>query len=202
MTILIIIATAIISFMGFKNPQLISKWVFSPYRVKHNNELSRFISHMFIHADLSHLLFNMISFFMFGAMIEGELDIHFGNSNGMIHFLILYFVGGLFSTLWPYIRNQENVNYLSLGASGAVSAVVFAGIMWNPTMKMGLIFLPIMIPAYIFGPLYLAFEFWMFKRQKTNIAHDAHIGGAVFGVLYILLINADKGREFLHSIMS
>ena len=59
-----------------------------------------------------------------------------------------------------------------------------------------------MIPAYIFGPLYLAFEFWMFKRQKTNIAHDAHIGGAVFGVLYILLINADKGREFLQSIMS
>jgi membrane associated rhomboid family serine protease len=201
MTIFIIIATAILSFKCFKDSQMMSKWLFSPYRVKHSNELHRFVSHMFIHADLSHLLFNMISLFMFGEMIEGEFYLHFGATNGLIYFIILYLAGGLFSTLWPYIRNQENPNYLSLGASGAVSAVVFAGIMWNPTMKMGLIFLPIMIPAYIFGPLYLAFEFWMFKRQKSNIAHDAHIGGAVFGVLFILLINAEKGSEFLQQIL-
>ena len=85
-------------------------------------------------------------------------------------------------------------------ASGAVSAVIFAAILWNPRMRLSFFFIPIGIPAYIFGPLYLAFEFYMDKRGGSGIAHDAHIGGAVFGILYVLFINIDKGKEFFAAI--
>jgi membrane associated rhomboid family serine protease len=120
----------------------------------------------------------------------------------MVHFAIVYFFGGIFASLFPYTRNHENQNYTSLGASGAVSSVVFAAILWNPTMKLALLFLPIPIPAYIFGPLYLAFEYFALRRGKGNIAHDAHIGGALFGILYVLLIEPSKGSEFVQLIFN
>jgi membrane associated rhomboid family serine protease len=200
-TLIIIILTVLISMQGFNNQEFMYKLSLSPYDIKHNKKGSKFLTYMFVHADWAHLLFNMISFYMFGELMETELKATFGLQVGNIHFLILYFIGGIFSTFWPMIRNQDNPNYLSLGASGAVSSIIFAAMLWNPTMELGLIFLPgIMIPAYIFGPLYLAFEFLAFKRQKTNIAHDAHIGGAVFGIIYILLINFEKGKVFFNQI--
>ena len=81
-----------------------------------------------------------------------------------------------------------------------MSAVIFAAILWDPQMELMIMFLPIPIPAYIFGPLYLAFEYWADRRGGTGIAHDAHIGGAIFGVLYVLIINIDKGKEFLSAL--
>jgi len=199
-TILIIIVISIISIIGFKDNQLLSKYAFSPYLCKHQQNYYRFFSHVFIHADWQHLLFNMISFYMFGQLIENSFLFTYGTSIGALHYFILFFAGGLFSTIWPYITNQNNSNYVSVGASGAVSAIIFAGVLWNPTMQMGLIFLPIPIPAYIFGPLYLAFEYWAFKKSASNIAHDAHIGGALFGIAYTLLINHQKGIDFIHLI--
>lgn len=89
---------------------------------------------------------------------------------------------------------------MSLGASGAVSAVIFAAILWNPTMKLHLLFIPIGIPAYIFGPLYIAYEIYMDKRGNTGIAHDAHIGGAIFGILFVLFTNIDAGKRFIDLI--
>jgi len=89
---------------------------------------------------------------------------------------------------------------MSLGASGAVSAVVFACILWNPSMELRFLFIPFTIKAWLFGILYLAFEYYMAKRGNSNIGHDAHFGGAVFGILYILLINLDKGKEFISTI--
>jgi membrane associated rhomboid family serine protease len=157
---------------------------------------------MFIHADWAHLIFNMFSLYFLGQILAFSFTNSFGQEGGMIHFAILYFFGGIFASLFPYIRNHENPNYTSLGASGAVSAVVFAAILWNPTMKLALLFLPIPIPAYIFGPLYLAFEYFALRKGKGNIAHDAHIGGALFGILYVLLIDPSKGSEFIQLIMS
>jgi membrane associated rhomboid family serine protease len=124
----------------------------------------------------------------------------YGTVSGELHFIVLYILGGVFATLIPYMRNQDNIHYRSLGASGAVSAIIFAAIIWNPTMQLGLLFIPIPIPAYIFGPLYLAFEYWADRKGGTGIAHDAHIGGAIFGVLYVLIINIDKGKEFFSLI--
>jgi len=197
---IIIIVTVLVSLNAFSKSFILDKMVYSPYRVKHEKEYYRLLSHMFIHADSVHLIFNMMSLYFLGSFLENELIFSFGSIGGEVHFLILYFFGGLFSTLIPFSRNQDNSNYRALGASGAVSAVIFAAIIWNPTMKLSLLFLPIPIPAYIFGPIYLAFEYWADRRGGTGIAHDAHIGGAIFGVIYVLIINIDKGKEFLSVI--
>ena len=197
---IIIIVTVLVSLNAFNKSLVLDKMVYSPYRVKHEKEYYRLVSHMFIHADSVHLIFNMMSLYFLGSFLENELMFSFGSIGGEVHFLILYFFGGLFSTLIPFSRNQDNSNYRALGASGAVSAVIFAAIIWNPTMKLSLLFLPIPIPAYIFGPIYLAFEYWADRRGGTGIAHDAHIGGAIFGVIYVLIINIDKGKEFLSVI--
>lgn len=212
-TLIIIIATVLVSLQGFNNQEFMYKMALSPYEVKHYKKSYKLITHMFVHADWAHLLFNMISFYYLGDallyltaspanQISDGLIATYGFPMGTAHFLVLYFLGGLFATLWPMVRNQDNPNYLSLGASGAVSSVIFAMILWNPTIELGIIFLPgISFPAYIFGPIYLAFEFWAFKRGKSNIAHDAHIGGAVFGIIYILIINIDKGKELFNLIL-
>jgi membrane associated rhomboid family serine protease len=200
-TLIIVVLTVLISLQGFKSNSFINKTAFSPFLVKHQGEHLRIVSHIFVHADWAHLLFNMISFYLFGELMEAQLYSKYGFLLGNVHFSVIYFVGGLAATVIPFIRNRDNGNYLSLGASGAVSSIIFAAILWNPTMELGLFIIPgLFIPAYIFGPLYLAFEFYAFRRGKTNIAHDAHIGGAIFGVIYILFINIDKGKELMDLI--
>jgi membrane associated rhomboid family serine protease len=200
--LIIIISTVAVSFIAFKDKALNEKMMFSPYKVQHDKEYMRLITHIFIHGDVFHLMFNMFSLYFLGTFLENELtnNMYFEPNQGMLHFLIIYFFGGLFSTLIPFIRNKNNPEYLSLGASGGVSAVIFAAIIWAPTLPLSIMFFPIPIPAYIFGPIYLAFEFWADRKGNTGIAHDAHIGGAVFGVLYVLIINIDKGKQLVDLI--
>ena len=189
----------LVSVQGFNSPALINKMTFSPYQIKHQNQHGRFVSHLLIHADWGHLFFNMFTFYFFGSYMEMVLKMTYGVQAGSIHFLILFLVGGLFATLWPYKRNQDNPNYQSLGASGSVAAVLFAFVLWSPNESLYIMAL-FPIKAYVFGPLYLAFEYYAFRKGRSNIAHDAHIGGALFGVAYILLINFDKGKEFFAQI--
>jgi membrane associated rhomboid family serine protease len=201
--------TLIISMLAFQNSSMLNRMMFIPYDCKNNKNYSRFYTHMFIHADWMHLLFNMISLYFLGDAllnappfiyqnVNGGLVHEFGLQFGQLHFVLMYLFGGLFSTIIPYFRNKDNPNYRSLGASGAVSAVIFASIIWNPGMELQLMFIPVGIPAYIFGPLYLLYEYWADKKGSTGIAHDAHIGGAVFGIFYILLIDIDKGKAFFN----
>lgn len=209
--IIIIAVTVLTSYKAFNDGEIRGKFIYSPYRCKHNREYYRTVTHLFIHADITHLLFNMMSLYFLGSIflsapgatyvgIDAGLMETYGFIGGQVHFVILYFIGGLFATLIPYARNQDNPHYLALGASGAVSSVIFAAIIWNPTMELNLLFIPIGIPAYIFGPLYIAFELYMDKRGNSGIAHDAHIGGAIFGILYILFINIDKGKQLIDLI--
>lgn len=200
-TYIIIGITLLISIQGFNSREFSGKMAFSPYLAKHRNEQVRFITHMFVHADWGHLFFNMLSFYMFGRFMELELVNMYGLPKGETVYIGLYILGGLFATLWPFVRNQDNPSYFSVGASGAVAAVIFACIIWLPDLRMGLIILPIMVPGYIFGPIYLAIEFFAFRYGKSNIAHDAHIGGALFGIIYILIINIDKGKDFVNYII-
>ena len=198
--LIIIFVTVGISLMAFNNRAMMDKMLFIPYDCKHNNNYSRIFSHILIHADWAHLLFNMFSLYFLGEFLVKSFIFEYGEMMGQFHFLSLYILGALFATLIPYVRNQDNPNYRSLGASGAVSAVIFGAIIWNPTMEIGLLFIPFAIPAYIFGPLYLLYEFYADKKGKTGIAHDAHIGGAIFGIGYVLIINLDKGKEFIATI--
>ncbi len=198
----------VISIAAFNNRSLMERMMYIPYEVKHEKQHQRIFTHMFIHADWGHLIFNMLSLYFLGNAflyapcnyyvgIDCGLIETYGIMKGSIHFMVLFILGGLFATLIPYIRNQDNPSYRSLGASGAVSAVIFASIIWNPGMKLMFFFIPVAIPAYIFGPLYLLYEYFADKRGGSGIAHDAHIGGALFGIFYVIIINFDKAYSFL-----
>tara|TARA_B110000285_G_scaffold231625_1_gene300771 strand:- start:35 stop:667 length:633 start_codon:yes stop_codon:yes gene_type:complete len=201
--ILIILAVVGVSLYAFKNRELQNKMLYIPYDCKHNGRYSTMFTHIFIHADTNHLMFNMFSMYFLGdVLLNYGLINSYGVFVGQAHFLALFILGGLFATLIPYIRNQDNPNYRSLGASGAVSAIIFAAIMWNPGMKLNIMFIPIDIPAVVFGPLYLLYEFYAAKKGNTGIAHDAHIGGAMFGVIYVLIINFGKGTDFLEAVLN
>lgn len=212
---IILIITVIISLVALNNQQLLNRYMFIPYDVKHHKKFGRYVSHLFIHADIGHLAFNMFSLYFLGEFlltvgpgmmtksgvpIDEGLMSKYGLINGQIHFVILYFAGGIAATIIPFIRHQDNMHYKSLGASGAVSAVVFAAIFWNPNVELQLLFIPIPIKAWLFGLIYLGIEYYMDRRGGGRIAHDAHIGGALFGVLYVLIINIDKGKEFIQAI--
>ena len=194
---IIIVITVLISFQANKNPDLKQRFLYIPYQLKHNNEYYRLISHIFIHADISHLAFNMISLYFLGSTLSFYFIDYYGLQLGTAYLLILYFAGAIFASLPSFFKHQDNSLYRSLGASGAVSAVIFAAILWDPSMSLGILFIPFPIPAYIFGPIYLAVEYFSMKRGGTGIAHDAHLGGAVFGILFVLLLNINKGKEFL-----
>jgi membrane associated rhomboid family serine protease len=194
---IIIAITVLISFRANKNPDLKQRFLYIPFQLKHNNEYYRLISHIFIHADISHLAFNMISLYFLGSTLSYYFIDYYGLQLGTSYLLILYFAGAIFASLPSFFKHQDNSLYRSLGASGAVSAVIFAAILWDPSMSLGILFIPFPIPAYIFGPIYLAVEYFSMKRGGTGIAHDAHLGGAVFGILFVLLLNINKGKEFL-----
>ena len=195
-TEIIVILTCLISWQAINNLDLRDQFLFVPYAVKHNNEFYRILSHVLVHADFSHLVFNMISLFYLGGYLEAEL-INTYESVGIYYYIILYISGGVAATVFPYFKNSDNPMYRSLGASGAVSAVIFATILWEPQLELMLMFIPIPIKAYVLGPIYLAIEYYSMRKGASGIAHDAHLGGALFGILFVLLIDSNKGIEFL-----
>lgn len=199
-TYIIIGITVLFSLKGFSDTYFTDKYLYKPVAVKHDNEWYRIFSHMLLHADHAHLFFNMFALFGFGKLVEQYYWFYCGHNVGTFYFWGLYLIGGMFSTLIPYYRHQENPAYRSLGASGAVSAVIFAAILLQPTGSIYLFFIE--MPAYIFGPLYLAFEIWSDRRGKSGIAHDAHIGGALFGIGYVILTNFEAVKSTFYQLMS
>jgi len=187
-TTIIIIINVIVSLMAFSNVELKSKMLFSPYAVKHRKQFSRIFTHAFIHADYTHLIFNMVALYFLGEVVENYLIVLYGGK-GYIYYLLLYLVAIPASSLPAMYKHSEDPNYLSLGASGAVTAVVFAAIILVPLMDLRLFLIPIPIKGFIFGVLYLIFETYASKTGMMNIAHDAHIAGAVCGLIFILFID-------------
>lgn len=166
--------------------------IFYPPAISSNKQFYRFITCGFIHADYGHLIFNMISLYLFGQFVETGFDFIFG-PGGKILYLVMYLLALIFSLLPTYAKNKDNHSYRSLGASGAVSAVIFAGIMLEPNNKIGLLILPVMIPGFVFGPLYLIVSAWLDKRGRDNINHSAHIWGALFGVAFLIIAGYVSG---------
>ena len=198
-TLIIIIVTVIISFIAFNNEELKYKLAFSPYSYKNNNSWWQIISHGFVHADMMHLFFNMYVLYIFGEVVEAYFI--YNSSMGILFFLSLYIGGLLFAALPALIKHNDNSIYVSLGASGAVSSLVFTFIILDPLREMGIIFLPgVWIPGFIFGVLYLIAEHYMNKKAKTNIAHDAHIAGAIFGLIYIGFYDYHNYLNFFNTI--
>ena len=184
-TLIIIIATSIISFVAFSNHNLLDQFIFYPPAVR-RGQWYRFFSCGLIHADFGHLIFNMISLYMFGEAVESKFVGAFGQM-GKLVYLGMYVLALAASVIPTYINNKDNYHYRSLGASGAVSAVIFAGILFFPLARLGLFFIPIGIAGFLFGILYLFVSGWLDKRGGGNINHSAHIFGALFGVGFTII---------------
>ena len=168
----IFVLTLITTIMAFSNETLYGKLMLHPYSVSKGKYLYTIITSGLIHKDWMHLAFNMLSFYFFAFQLEGII--------GHWQFAVLYFASMILSDLPSIQKHRDDSWYNSLGASGAISAVVFSAILFNPRGEMGLLFLPFTIPAWIFGILYLVYCHFASKHARDNINHDAHFYGALF----------------------
>ncbi|UAY53174.1 rhomboid family intramembrane serine protease [Ferruginibacter albus] len=186
-TIIILLINIIVSLLGFYNRNITEKAIMWPYGVKRHQQYYRFISSGFIHADFMHLFFNMFTFYFFGQNLE-KIFIY-GRLGGSISFIILYFLALIVSDLPSYFKHKDDSNYLSLGASGAVSAVVFGSILFMPWDSI-YIWGAIKISAALYAVLYIVYCVYMSKRNIGNVNHDAHLWGSLFGLIFTFLIVA------------
>ena len=196
-TTAIIAITCLISFAAFSSPKIMNDLIMWTTEVKEKNQWYRFITSGFLHGDFMHLIFNMITLFLFGQkIVEPSCE----ELSGKWMYLVLYFGGMIIADIPSYLKHKDDYHYRSLGASGAVSAVVFAGILFFPTMKMGFFFIPPIIPAYIFGPLYLLYCVYSAKQSRDNINNYAHLWGALFGLAFPLALHPELLQRMLSQI--
>ena len=198
-TIIILVFTCIISLMAFNNRALFNKLIFNPFAIQHSKEWYRFLTGGIIHADFLHLAVNMFVLYSFGGIVEMYYAQVFGE-NAVGYFLMLYVGGLLFSVLPTYNRNKDNFSYNGLGASGAVSAVVFSFILFDPMQKLCLYGL-LCLPGIIFGVLYLVYCYYMNKKGGSNVNHDAHMWGAVFGFCFTILLKPTLFLAFVERLL-
>lgn len=198
-TLIIIVITALVSFSAFNNQRMMDQLIFYPPAVK-RGQWYRFFSCGLLHADIGHLIFNMLALYLFGhgsaietgkgtfqTGVEFQFGYIFGESGKFIY-LGMYLLALAASLLPTYVKNKDNYHYRSLGASGAVSAVVFASILFNPMMGIGLFFIPVYIAGFIFAILYLFISNWLERRGQDSINHSAHIFGALFGLGFTIIV--------------
>lgn len=185
-TLIILLLTCVISFTAFSNEKITNDMIFYPTAVTNHNQWYRFITCGFIHADFMHLAFNMYTFYLFGDMVERAFTAIYGEM-GKALYIVMYISSLVVCLLPTYFKHRNDYYYRSLGASGAVSAVIFIGIFLNPTMGMGIFPIPFHIPAFIFRPLYLGISAYLAKKGHGNINHSAHIWGAVYGVVFLVI---------------
>ncbi|MEI3155148.1 MAG: rhomboid family intramembrane serine protease [Odoribacter sp.] len=194
LTYFIIAVTFVISIICFSNNRLFDKLSLKPYRVIHAKEWYRIITHGFVHADWIHLLVNMFTFWSFGQYMESAFQ-YLGF--GIWGFLLLYFGGMFVASISDLIKYRNTGWYTSIGASGAVSSVLFSAIFLNPWDKI-LLFAAIPIPGILFGVLYLFYCQYMARRGGDNINHNAHFYGAVYGFILPILLEPRLFQMFLN----
>ncbi|OWP63459.1 rhomboid family intramembrane serine protease [Hymenobacter amundsenii] len=190
-TLVLAVLTVGISLYAWSNPEFLDSWILEPYRIRRQGgEWYRFITSGFLHADFTHLLFNMIAFYSFSRVVENIFAYAFGPTAGLLWFLLLYLGGIVVSDIPTYLRHRDDPGYRSLGASGGVSAVIFAAILFNPAAGLYIFPLPFEIPGFLFGLLYLAYSYYMSQRRAggDNINHDAHFYGALYGIVLTLIL--------------
>jgi membrane associated rhomboid family serine protease len=196
MNIFIILITVLVSILAFGNGVLIDRLKFNAYAIKYRNESWRFVSYALVHAGWMHLLINMWVLYSFGNIVEMSLRNIFG-LKGVVYYLLLYVGGVLFAVLVDFGKQKENAYYSAVGASGAVSAVVFASILIYPVAGIYLFPIPFAVPAWLFGILYLLYSAYMQKNGHDHVGHTAHLWGAVFGLVFTLIVVPGVWSNFI-----
>jgi membrane associated rhomboid family serine protease len=202
MTLIIVIITVIISVLAFNSEEVMSRLMLNPYQVAHKREWYRIFTHGFLHADWTHLIINMIVLYSFGTGVERQFQ--YLKMSGYINspaltYSILYFSGIVISSLITLVRHRNNRWYNSVGASGAVSAVIFTSIFFAPLDRL-YFFAVLPIPGIVFAILYLVYSSYMSRRNRDNINHDAHFLGAVFGLVFPILIDTELVSHFINQL--
>lgn len=200
-TLIILIATGLVSWRAFENTSLLQKLLHHPYSVKHNKEYYRLFSHMLVHSGVPHLLLNMFVFYSFGRVVESVLRMQYGVATGSLYFILLYVLGGLAASLPSMRKHSDDYSYSAVGASGAVSSVMMAFMIMYPTQEIAFFFI-ISMPAFIGVFVFFLLEHLMAKNMKTNIAHDAHIWGALFGILFVAILDIDFLVRFVQQVQA
>ncbi len=186
-TIGLIIANVIFSLIGFSNAALVDKTIMWPYRVARENQYIRFITSGFLHADFMHLFFNMFTLYFFGRNIEIIFSMY--GLGGNLTYLALYFLALIISDIPSYIKHKDDYNYRSLGASGAVAAVIFATIVFSPWSSIYL-YGAVKISAAVYAALFIVYCVYMGKKSGSHINHDAHLWGSLFGLVFTIILIA------------
>lgn len=186
---IIFVITLATSLMAFSNHNIYGNFILNPYGVSRGQRVYTVITSGLIHKDWNHLFFNMLSYYFFAFMLEGLI--------GHWQFGVLYVLSLILSDLPSIQKHKEDIWYNSLGASGAISAVVFSFIMFAPTAKMSLLFLPIPMPAWVFGGLYLVYCHFASKHARDNVNHDAHLYGALSGIVITFALHHNIFNEFV-----
>ncbi|MEO6171497.1 MAG: rhomboid family intramembrane serine protease [Arenimonas sp.] len=194
--LIIIVLTCVISYTAFNNSKLMADWILSPYKVKRDRQYYRYITYGFLHADGMHLLFNMITLYFFGRVMEGFYTSELGPFG-----YVLFYLGGIIVSVLPSAtQHQKDPAYATLGASGAVSAVLFAYILFEPWTTLLIFFVP--CPAIIYAVLYVAYSIWLDKKGGDNVNHSAHLWGAAYGVAATLVIQPSVLSHFINQLMN
>ena len=196
LTFILIGVTVLVSWLAFDRPALLERLILWPPAIDRKKQYDRLLTHGFIHADWSHLLFNMITLYFFGRVIEREISALIGP----IGFVLFYLSAIVIAILPTYLRHRHDPHYRSLGASGAVSAVLFAYILLRPWAMIIVFVLPMPAIAYAVG--YVAYSFWMDRRGGDNINHSAHLSGAIYGVLFMLFMDPAVGAAFVQRLLN
>lgn len=186
-TLTLIFANIAISLWAFYgNPIYFERFAEWPYQIVHNKRYYQIITSAFLHANFMHLFFNMFALFTFGSYLELFFVENFGSFEGSLYFFLIYFISLLFGSILTVIFHYNNPQYVAVGASGAVSGIVFSYIIFFPKSMLYVFFIP--MPAYLFAFLWIAFSIYGMKSKLGNIGHEAHLGGALGGVIATLIL--------------
>jgi membrane associated rhomboid family serine protease len=199
MVLIIVIITSLVSVYAFSNPHVTEELCLKPNLVYHRFHIHRIFTHSLIHADWMHLIVNMYVLYIFGEVCTNNFSLYFGGKSNL-YFLELYLFSLAFSSIYSILKYKNNPYYRAVGASGAVMAVVFTSIFFDPWNKLWFFgILP--VPGIIFGLLYLGYCIYMGRKNMDNIGHDAHFFGAVFGFIFPLIVNYHLFDQFIEKLL-
>jgi membrane associated rhomboid family serine protease len=200
-TYIIIGVTALTSLLAWSNPNLMQKWIFSPYQIARKNEWYRFLTSGLIHYDYLHLIFNMVSLYFLGIYAEYQFAVKFGEGYRW-YFLFFYLSAIVVADIPVFFKFRRSPYYKALGASGAVSAVIFSAILLEPGISLMVFPIPFRIPGVLYAVLYVAYSAYMSKNSRDNIGHEAHLYGSLYGIIFTAIFVPESIEKMLRTVQN